>query len=146
MICTLRFLRRVAAATLAAALASGAALASPLQDRAWLTSWMASQQPVWQPDALPLPSGVPAQLADQTVRQAVRLSVGGKRLRVVLSNPYGRQPLVVGAAQLAPHAGGGRIDPVGSRAVTFGGSATVTIPAGQSRGKRCDRPRGAGTG
>ncbi|MEM5274532.1 SGNH/GDSL hydrolase family protein [Cupriavidus taiwanensis] len=132
MFSDLRFLRRAAAATLAAALASSAALASPLQERAWLTSWMASQQPVWQAHALPLPTGVPAEMADQTVRQVVRLSAGGDRLRVVLSNPYGRQPLVVGAAQLAPHAGGGRIELAGSRAVTFGGRPTVTIPAGQS--------------
>ncbi|WP_454712837.1 SGNH/GDSL hydrolase family protein [Cupriavidus nantongensis] len=132
MFSDLRYLRRAAALTLATAIASSAALASPLQARGWLTSWMASQQPVWQPDALPLPTGVPAVLADQTVRQVVRLSVGAGRVRVVLSNPYGREPVVVGAAQLAPHAGGGRIDRAGSRAVTFGGSATVTIPAGQS--------------
>ncbi|MDQ0143099.1 SGNH/GDSL hydrolase family protein [Cupriavidus necator] len=132
MFSDLRLRRRVAALTFVAAIASSAASANPPQDRAWLTSWMASQQPVWQPDALPLPTGVPAVLADQTVRQVVRLSVGGGRLRVVLSNPYGRQPVVIGAAQLAPHAGGGRIDTAGSRAVTFGGSATVTIPAGQS--------------
>lgn len=128
----LRILRRLAALTFTAAVASSAALASPLQDPAWLTSWMASQQPVWEPGALPLPTGVPAALSGETLRQVMRLSVGGERLRVVLSNTYGRQPVVVGAAQLARHAGGGRIDAAGSRAVTFGGNATVVIPAGQS--------------
>jgi len=127
-----RILRRLTALTFSATLASTAALASPLQDPAWLTSWMASQQPVWQPGAQPLPTGVPTVLSGQTLRQVVRLSVGGKRVRVVLSNPYGRHPVAVGAAQLARHAGGGSIDAAGSRAVTFGDSASVIIPAGQS--------------
>jgi len=127
-----RILRCLTALTFSATLASTAALASPLQDPTWLTSWMASQQPVWQPGAQPLPTGVPTVLSGQTLRQVVRLSVGGKRVRVVLSNPYGRHPVAVGAAQLARHAGGGSIDAAGSRAVTFGGSASVIIPAGQS--------------
>ncbi|WP_455288768.1 SGNH/GDSL hydrolase family protein [Cupriavidus necator] len=125
-----RILRSLAALVFSAALASTAAQANPLQDRAWLTSWMASQQPVWQPGEQPLPTGVPAQLAGQTLRQVVRLSVGGARVRVVLSNSYGKQAVTVGAAQLARHEGGGNIDPAGSRPVRFGGSASVSIPPG----------------
>src|SRR5262245_35658962 len=38
---------------------------------------------------------------NQTLRQIVRTSVGGSRLRVVLSNAYGTSPLTVGAAHVA---------------------------------------------
>ncbi|WP_354686504.1 SGNH/GDSL hydrolase family protein [Cupriavidus necator] len=127
-----RILRSLSAAALSAAVAGMAmpALANPLQDPSWLTSWMASQQPVWQPGEQPLPTGVPAHLAGQTLRQVVRLSVGGARVRVVLSNAYGKQPVTVGAVQLARHTGGGRVDASHGRAVTFDGGASVTIPAG----------------
>ena len=33
-------------------------------------------------------------LANQTVRQVARISVGGNKLRIVLSNEYGRKPLI----------------------------------------------------
>ena len=38
---------------------------------------------------------------NQTLRQIVRVSIGGERLRVVLSNAFGTAPLPVGAAHVA---------------------------------------------
>ena len=38
---------------------------------------------------------------NQTLRQIVRPTLGGERLRVVLSNAFGTAPLVVGAAHVA---------------------------------------------
>jgi lysophospholipase L1-like esterase len=38
---------------------------------------------------------------NQTLRMIVRVSLGGKRVRVRFSNAYGTQPLVVGAARIA---------------------------------------------
>ena len=38
---------------------------------------------------------------NQTLRQIVHTSVGGSRLRVVLSNHYGNEPLAIGAAHVA---------------------------------------------
>ena len=38
---------------------------------------------------------------NQTLRQIVRTSVGGSRLRVVLSNTFGTAPLTIGAAHIA---------------------------------------------
>ena len=62
---------------------------SPVQaangDTSWLASWTASPQAVWGSDFL-FPSNAPAVLHGQTVRQVVRLSVGGPRVRIVLSN------------------------------------------------------------
>ena len=40
-------------------------------------------------------------ISNQTVRQIVRVSVGGDRLRVVLSNAFGTSPVEIGAAHVA---------------------------------------------
>jgi len=95
----------------------------------WAPAWTASPQPIWAPDFV-LPLGLPASLHDQTVRQVVRAGVGGSRVRIVLSNEYGTQPLQIGAARIAaagdaPGSTSGR-----GLALTFGGQATATIPAG----------------
>ena len=43
----------------------------------------------------------PLNFANQTLRQIVHTSIGGDRVRVVLSNAFGSVPLVVGAAHVA---------------------------------------------
>ena len=66
---------------------------------------------------------------NQTVRNIVHTSVGGRRVRVRLSNAFGALPLRVGAAQVALSSGGAAVYP-GSRRLTFGGQPSVLIPAG----------------
>src|SRR2546425_13379427 len=58
----------------------------------WAATWQASPQPVWGADFL-FPTNLPAVLQDQNVRQVARISLGGPRLRIVLSNAYGGQPV-----------------------------------------------------
>ena len=54
---------------------------------------------------------------NQTLRQIVRVSLGGERVRVVLSNAFGTEPLVVSAAHIALRADEAAHCPgVGSRA------------------------------
>jgi len=38
---------------------------------------------------------------ESTIRQTVPASIGGKRVRIVLTNEYGSRPLVIGAAHVA---------------------------------------------
>ena len=95
----------------------------------WVSSWTASPQPVWDEGFL-FPSTVPAHLQDQTVRQVARLSLGGPRVRIVLSNAYGRQPLQIGRATLALTAEDGALVPGSVREIGFGGQATATLAAG----------------
>ncbi|QEM83929.2 SGNH/GDSL hydrolase family protein [Halomonas binhaiensis] len=97
---------------------------------AWVASWTASPQAVWEPGFL-FPTNVPNELHDQTVRQVARISLGGRRLRIVLSNAYGKAPLVIGGASV------GREGMQGALAgellpVTFDGEPTVTIAPGAS--------------
>jgi lysophospholipase L1-like esterase len=72
--------------------------------------------------------------ADTTVRQTVHVTVGGSRLRVRFSNAFGATALpITGAAVALPvdgRAGVSGIRPGSSRALTFGGRRSVTVPAG----------------
>lgn len=101
---------------------------------AWVATWQASPQAAWGVDFL-FPSRIPPVLRDQTVRQAARLSLGGARLRIELSNAYGEQPIRVGGATVARPAQGGGDGAIADgslRAVTFGGREAATIPPGAS--------------
>jgi len=116
---------------LALALVGSAATstAEPAPVTYWSPSWMASTQPVWNGDFV-LPSGLPFQFNRQTVRQVARLSIGGSRLRVVISNEGGTTPLYIGAAHVARHGGGSAIVEGTDRPLHFGGQAEVTVPPG----------------
>ncbi len=117
---------------LALALTAGAALSGVPVVAAtptWVATWGASPQPVWGSDFL-FPTNVPAALRDQTVRQVARVSLGGPRVRIVLSNAYGRQPLTLGKATVARPAPGGAVLAGSLRTVTFGGREAATILPG----------------
>ncbi|MEM1436453.1 MAG: SGNH/GDSL hydrolase family protein [Pseudomonadota bacterium] len=67
---------------------------------------------------------------DQTIRQIVRISRGGKRFRVRLSNVHGTAPLTIGAATIAPHRVEATVRAAGLRQLTFDGTRGVTLAAG----------------
>jgi lysophospholipase L1-like esterase len=97
-------------------------------------SWAASPQDY--AEVLPFP-GVPAPepqaLNDQSLRQIVRLSAGGERLRVRLSNLFGDEPIRIDAIGLARSTVGSGIDPASHVALTFDGASAVTLAAGEER-------------
>jgi lysophospholipase L1-like esterase len=67
---------------------------------------------------------------NQTLREIVRVSLGGSRVRVALSNAFGTAPLTIGAAHLAVRATEGTTVPGSDRVLAFSGRPTFTIPAG----------------
>ena len=69
---------------------------------------------------------------DQTLRQIVRVSVGGKRVRLKISNLFGTQPLRVEDVHLALRSSGSSIVVSSDRQLRFEGSSTLVIPAGAS--------------
>jgi lysophospholipase L1-like esterase len=92
---------------------------------AWIGTWAASPEP-----SAPDPHEPLLNIEDQTVRERVRVSIGGAQICIRLSNEYGSTPLLVGSATV-----GAPTDPTSVRSgsiqtVTFGGSKSVTIPAG----------------
>lgn len=68
--------------------------------------------------------------ANQTLRQIAHVSLGGERVRVRLSNAFGRTPLAIGAAHLALQSDAAAIVPESDRALTFAGQPSVVIPPG----------------
>src|SRR3546814_7730594 len=72
--------------------------AAPLaaQEPHWVASWGSAQQVPEPHNALPDDA-----LTDATLRQTVRLSLGGTRVRVRLSNAFGTAPLTIDAAAIA---------------------------------------------
>lgn len=98
----------------------------------WIGSWGASPAPPM--DAAKAPPAL-ARVAtpsfdNQTVVQVVRLSAGGQRLRLRLTNEYGPQPLAIGAARVALVGPDGAVVAGSDRAVSFSGAASATIPPG----------------
>ena len=95
----------------------------------WIATWTASPHEVWAPDFL-VPVKVPRNLWGQTVRQVAQVSIGGKRVRVVLSNEYGPWPIRIGAMQIALNDKGSAIVPGSGKPLTFGGKDSIVIPPG----------------
>jgi lysophospholipase L1-like esterase len=83
-----------------------------------------------QPAPAPAPPAPFLQFNNQTLRQIVHTSIGGSRVRVVLSNTFGKAPLTIGSGHLALREKQSAIVPASDRPLTFSGRATVTIPAG----------------
>ncbi|WP_255367214.1 SGNH/GDSL hydrolase family protein [Dyella sp. OK004] len=98
-------------------------------DARWIATWTASPEPRWDGD-FALPLNLPSSLWHQTVRQSARVSVGGERVRVMLTNEYGTRPLVIGAAHIALASEGATIAAGSDRTLTFNGQPSVTIPPG----------------
>src|SRR5688572_25923905 len=72
----------------------------------------------------------PVTVSNQTLRQIVHTSIGGERVRVVLSNVFGTAPLEIAAAAAGPRAQGAEVRPGEMRALTFGGRASASILPG----------------
>ncbi|MQY29694.1 GDSL-type esterase/lipase family protein [Nocardia aurantia] len=73
---------------------------------------------------------VPRGFDDQTVRQVLHLAGGGTRLRVHLSNRYGRTPLVIGAARIALRKSGAEIAAETGTVLRFAGAERLTLAPG----------------
>ncbi len=105
--------------------ASAVALASPAQAE-WVASWTAA------PHA-PLGTEGPfaaASYDNVTISQVLRITEGGTRVRVRLSNRYGPAPLEIGAARIVQIDADNREVPGTSRTLTFGGEPGAVIPRG----------------
>jgi lysophospholipase L1-like esterase len=67
---------------------------------------------------------------NQTIRETVRVSIGGTRIRLRLTNEYGTKPLAIGAVRVALADDTGNIRVGTERPVLFSGKPTASVPAG----------------
>lgn len=107
--------------------ATPAAARDPSPAHAWATAWASAQQ---MPDAR---NALPADpSAATTFRQVVRVTAGGRELRIRLSNVFGTAPLAVAGVHVAVSVGPGSaaIRPGSDHSVLFAGTAAATVPAG----------------
>jgi len=98
----------------------------PVQKGVWVATWGASPFAFLSFNNAP----PPAPFENQTIREVVRISVGGNQVRVRFSNEIGKTPLTIGAATIAVADKESSIKSGTLRGLTFGGRASITIPAG----------------
>jgi len=67
---------------------------------------------------------------DQTLRLIVHTSIGGKSVRIRVSNTFGTTPLRIGEAHVALRQSGSSIVASSDRPLTFSGNRSITIPPG----------------
>jgi lysophospholipase L1-like esterase len=101
----------------------------------WVGAWVAAPQ-LTEPENLPPAPFVEdgRVLAGATLRQTVRVSVGARQLRLLVSNAFGGCELpITGITVACPfrgRAGVSAIEPGSTRPVTFHGRARTVIPVG----------------
>ena len=88
--------------------------------RHWLGAWAAS----------PSDAGNGG-FVDQSLRLIVTPTFGGRRVRVRLSNRFGRQPVTFAASWIARRESGATLVSHSARRLRFAGRRAVTIPAGE---------------
>ncbi|MFE5630770.1 SGNH/GDSL hydrolase family protein [Streptomyces sp. NPDC056543] len=128
-------LRRTTVAALTAAAltaltlpAGGAVAAEARHDSGpWRGAWATSPHAPTAPFA---PNWSQQGFSDQTVRQVVRVTTGGTRARIELSNRYGTTPLRITGATVARTDKGASVKAGSVRHLSFGKGRSVTIPAG----------------
>jgi len=72
----------------------------------------------------------PATVQNQTLREIVHTSIGGDKVRVVLSNVFGTAPLEIGSAAIALQTNGPAVEPASIKKLTFNGQPKATVLAG----------------
>ncbi len=90
----------------------------------WVGTWTTAPQLV-EPNNNPPSPG----LTNNTLRQIVRISIGGDTLRVKFSNDFSTSAVTMKSVSIAASKGGSAIDALTSKALTFKGSASVTMDA-----------------
>lgn len=109
------------------ALASTLALVATPAHADWITSWSAA--PV-SPMAAFGPMAATPSFRNQTLVQTLRISAGGKALRVKLTNLYGANRLDIGGARIALLDKDGKEVPGSARILSFAGKPTTAIAPG----------------
>jgi lysophospholipase L1-like esterase len=70
--------------------------------------------------------------ADRSYRLIVRTSVGGTNMRIRLSNAFGDHPVTFASAYAGLRKQGAELVRGSNRQLSFGGAASVTVPAGET--------------
>jgi lysophospholipase L1-like esterase len=89
----------------------------------WVGTWAAAPLPLKN-------DGAQFGASDLTYREIVHVTLGGDRIRIVLSNEFGDDPLIIGGAAVAFSTGKSDVNGSTVRGLTFGGQPSIVIPSG----------------
>ncbi len=96
----------------------------------WIATWgSAMLRPTNEDEQIPSrPS-----LSGNTLRQQIRVSLGGKALRLVITNEFGDSDLVIETAAVSKliDPKSYEIDTESTKALTYGGESSFSVPAGE---------------
>jgi len=90
----------------------------------WIASWTAAPMPAL------VPGSELTSVHGQTMREIARLTIGGTKLVLRLTNEFGETPVALEAVEVAMASEGGRVEPLTTRPVTFGGNRAAIIHSG----------------
>lgn len=113
----------------------------------WVSTWATAQEmaPVVQerpvlppgmkmPDFSKMPKrpspNIPTNVENQTIRMIVHTSIGGPRVRIELSNAFGKDVVSITSAHLAVRTSGSSIESQTDRSITFSGAHNVELRPG----------------
>ncbi len=100
-----------------------------LGQKHWVGTWGTAPQLVERHNNPPAPG-----LTNNSLREIVQVSIGGKQVRLKLTNEFSQQPTEIKAVELAIAKTAGsssEIDEATTVSLTFDGKPSVTIPAGE---------------
>lgn len=141
-------MRKVWSATLMAlVLNSGTPAAHAAPKTHWIATWATAQELApTVPDVPNVPPTVkrpnfrgsrgnarpepPTDIRDKTIRMTARVGVGGHKIRIELSNAFGKKPVILGAVHIARKGEGSAIVVGTDRSLTFSGHQEIKIPPG----------------
>jgi lysophospholipase L1-like esterase len=92
----------------------------------WTGTWATAQMLV-EPNNMPPEPG----LSENTLRQIIKVSIGGKKLRLRFSNLFSDQPTVLKSVSIADVAAAPIIDLKTQKILSFNGSLGITINPGE---------------
>ena len=127
--------------------ATSAAQSAPRVSQHWVATWAISQDlapttpdhPVLPPEVkMPnfagrgprQPRPLPTLADNQTVRMIIHSKIGGDKIRVELSNAFGKNAVTIGNAHIALRTRGSSIDSSTDRQLTFSGAKTFDLRPG----------------
>jgi lysophospholipase L1-like esterase len=146
MIIRFRTLVLLSVSTLSTAAIFGQSGSLPHEN--WVVTWATAQEmapTVQERPAIPpgtkmpdfskmkgmkMPAPIPKDVADQTVRMIVHTSIAGKKLRLELSNAFGKTVVSIGNAHVAIRTTESSIDSASDRQLKFSGSPSVDLRPG----------------
>ncbi|WP_437871894.1 SGNH/GDSL hydrolase family protein [Sorangium sp. So ce363] len=93
----------------------------------WVGTWTTGPQLTETNNNPPAPG-----LANNTLRQVIYTSIGGKGVRLLLSNEFGDGPVTMESVHIAESTTADGIDVATDHALKFAGADAVTIPVGKT--------------